>query len=737
MKRFIRLSGILACLLVCSVLAMAVFAVGSEEAASYSSPVMTNNRNDQGYMYGRWARTVNSYLVENDDGTYTRVEYTGYDVSVELYDREMVFVEGRSIAAELPIFGGFYAGEDSNFLIFGQNDPNEDDDVEVIRVVRYTKDWERVDAASLRGANTTVPFDAGSLRCAEYEGYLYIRTAHERYSSSDGYNHQANLTMNVRIGDMTVTDAFYDVMNISYGYVSHSFNQFIAVDDGTLVAVDHGDAYPRSVVLIKYSARAGQDRFLVSGDDGKYVEAVDVLPIAGEIGDNDTGVAVGGFEFSDTAYLVAGNTVSQGAGYDPYGQRNIFVTATSKRDFSENGTKIHYLTSYTEGDEVALSVPQFVKVEDDRFLVLWTESDGDGERLCYVYVDGTGSAVSQIYRAKGSLSDCKPIVSDGKALWYVTNGDHLTFFAIDVKTNALTADEHLSAPSVPSIEYCYSKQQTSVRVKWTNAGDADGYQLWRTTDPQRDDSWICVKTVTNGATTSYTNQGLTEGVTYYYKVRAFVEGEAGRVWSDFSDVDYMPATVVFDGPYSNSTSRIRLRWDEIDGAHGYQIWRKDANGSYRVAKTIGDKGNVLTQDMGGTTAYSNTGLTAGERYTYKMRAFRIAEDGRKIYGAYSDEFTVAVMPETPDVTVTSPKAERAKLVWDPVNGAAGYQIWMSDPQSGGFRIAKSIYDGNADGASIYGLESGKTYHFKVRAYVEVDGKKTFGAYTQTIAVTIQ
>ena len=122
----------------------------------------------------------------------------------------------------------------------------------VIRVVKYSKDWKRLGQTSLRGANTTIPFDAGSLRCAEYGDYLYIRTCHEMYASSrDGKNHQANLTLTVRQSDMRLTDTYYIVMNNSVGYVSHSFNQFVLIDqERNIVTLDHGDAYPRSIVLM-------------------------------------------------------------------------------------------------------------------------------------------------------------------------------------------------------------------------------------------------------------------------------------------------------------------------------------------------------------------------------------------------------------------------------------------------------------------------------------------------------
>ena len=290
--------------------------------------------------------------------------------------------------------------------------------------------------------------------------------------------------------------------------------------------------------------------------------------------------------------------------------------------------------------------------------------------------------------------------------------------------------------AVPTILSCYSKLQDSVKVTWTTDENADGYELYRTTDPESGE-WVRVKTINNGSTDRYTNQGLEVGVTYYYKVRAFADnGDGTKTYTDFSNVDYMPAAVVFDAPYSNSTFRIRLRWNEIGGAHGYQIWRQNADGSWAIVKTLGDKGNTLTNNQGAATAYSNTGLNAGEIYTYKMRAFMITEDGRKVFGAYSDEYTVAVMPESPaGIVLTKTGTGSLKMSWEAVNGAAGYQIWMAEGADGSYKIIKSVTDGSTT-YTKKDLAPGTTYYFKIRAYTEVNGKKTFGAYCDPFAMNM-
>lgn len=101
--------------------------------------------------YTTWSKPVTSYLYENEDGGLTRVEYVNQLVVVEDYDSSFALQSSRTVPAELPIWGGFFAGEAYNFLVFGQENYSQDDNAEVIRVVKYSKDWQRLGQASLKG----------------------------------------------------------------------------------------------------------------------------------------------------------------------------------------------------------------------------------------------------------------------------------------------------------------------------------------------------------------------------------------------------------------------------------------------------------------------------------------------------------------------------------------------------------------------------------------------------------
>ncbi|MDE5824261.1 MAG: hypothetical protein K2H91_06210, partial [Lachnospiraceae bacterium] len=138
------------------------------------TPAVSYNKDAQNYS-GYRAKTITSHLYENQIGGLTRVEYINGQIVVEDYDNGFNLRATYTIPMELSIWGGFYAGKNYNFVIFGQENPSQDNSKEVIRVVKYSKDWRRLGQTSLRGANTTIPFRSGSLRCAEYGDYLYIR----------------------------------------------------------------------------------------------------------------------------------------------------------------------------------------------------------------------------------------------------------------------------------------------------------------------------------------------------------------------------------------------------------------------------------------------------------------------------------------------------------------------------------------------------------------------------------
>lgn len=404
----------LCCLLLCC--SIHVQAAKNTQCTVYSG----SNVDKQSYNYSRWSDPVYSYLeVQNNGGVMrfqANVSSDGY--LVEYYDEKYDLISTKLVEKELPSFGAFYASEDNYYLLTGKTNYDESNSVEVYRITKYDKNWNRISSCGLYGANTSSPFEAGSARIAEAGRYLLIHTCHEMYKSSDGYNHQANVTIQVDTQTMQVTDSHTTVSNTGTGYVSHSFNQFVKVENNKLITVDHGDAYPRAIALIKY----GKD---VSGGTFRSTcTCSELLSIPGGIGENTTGVTVGGFEISSSSYLVAGTQdliqTSPSAGC------NIYMFTQNKTTGTVATKKITNYTQETTRGEGA-TTPQLVSLGNDQYLLLWSKKGV----TYYVKLEGDGNPVGKQYSLEGNLSDCVPVVNGDKVVWYTWDDGNICFYEID------------------------------------------------------------------------------------------------------------------------------------------------------------------------------------------------------------------------------------------------------------------------------------------------------------------
>ena len=413
----IVLSGAMAVSTAVSAGSFSAFAVA--QCVAYSG----SNVNDQDYV--QWSDTVKSYLTVCDNGNYMRVQSGAIEgkLLVEYYSSDFEPLSTKLIDNELPIFGAFYDSGNNYYVLSGQENPKQNDSLEVFRITKYDKNWNKIKSCGLYGANTTVPFDAGSARMTHSGDHLLVRTCHEMYKSSDGNNHQANVTIEVDMPSMTITDSYTGVMNVDYGYVSHSFNQFIKTDGNHIVALDHGDAHPRSAVLVKYNSDFTTGKFFPSYFE--QVSNIDVVTYpeytAGHY--NYTGAAIGGFDVSSSSYIVAQSTVDLDY-INTSETRNVYVSAVSK-DLSTN--KLNKITSYAEGTDSA-SAPQLVKINNNSFLLLWARDT----KVSCVKLNADGTVNGSIHTFEGSLSDCQPVIKNGRAVWYVYDKNNVTFNSLNL-----------------------------------------------------------------------------------------------------------------------------------------------------------------------------------------------------------------------------------------------------------------------------------------------------------------
>ena len=124
-----------------SLLLALVLVFGLVPAARAAGGAVSSNLDGHWYVNAqRWATPIYSHLAY-ENGEYVRVECLGDELVVEYYDQNFKFRSGKTIALELPLYGGVYMSTDYNFLVVGQTNFEEDNNKEVFRIIRYTKDW--------------------------------------------------------------------------------------------------------------------------------------------------------------------------------------------------------------------------------------------------------------------------------------------------------------------------------------------------------------------------------------------------------------------------------------------------------------------------------------------------------------------------------------------------------------------------------------------------------------------
>ena len=386
-----------------------------------------NNAMTDRISTNRWSNPQENVLYQDKNGLPATVSFDAQSNSLtaDFYDNGRNLSKSTNIAMELPLFGGFYSGDTYNYIVFGQNNEEMNDNKEVLRIVKYDKDFNRIGACSVYGgeAYTAVPLRSGNLRMAEGADGLIVHTSRQRY---DG--HQSQLTLVINPDTMTVTN---ELGKFQSNHVSHSFNQFVQYEGSHFALVDHGDAYPRSVVLQR--SRGGED-----------YEEIELFAIPGEIGANCTGVTVGGFEVSDSSEIVAINTIdhSKVTAYDSYAmtgldldERDILLLVCAR---SGNSVKQIKLTDYSNKGMLG-STPYLVKLSDNRFMVLWEEfvydaassyNDTTSNGVCYVIVDGKGEQQGSVQKAEGAhlSADCQPLALNGKVTWYINRPSNTRMF---------------------------------------------------------------------------------------------------------------------------------------------------------------------------------------------------------------------------------------------------------------------------------------------------------------------
>lgn len=145
---------------------------------------------------------------------------------------------------------------------------------------------------------------------------------------------------------------------------------------------------------------------------------------------------------------------------------------------------------------------------------------------------------------------------------------------------------------------CENLDDTGFTLTWEKVPGATGYRIFKKTDGG---SWQRVTTV--GKNTLRYNVNFREASNTSYIVRAYAKtGYSGIKWTNYSNTVKIPAYELNFEKMSVLTaedineSTLTLKWDAVDGARGYRIFKKEAGGSWKRVTTVGKDVNSYTID---------------------------------------------------------------------------------------------------------------------------------------------
>ena len=157
-----------------------------------------------------------------------------------------------------------------------------------------------------------------------------------------------------------------------------------------------------------------------------------------------------------------------------------------------------------------------------------------------------------------------------------------------------------------------------------------------------------------------------------------------------------------------SSTGIKLSWSSEKNASGYYIYRKSGKGQYALLKKV---------TGANTLAFTDTKVTSGVTYTYKVQAYRGTAVGAGTEASRCFVGTARIK--------TANASNGVKLAWNKVGGAGSYKIYRK-AGTGAYSCIKTV---NAAVVTYLDktVKSGTTYTYLVKPYVG----NNVGTYTKS------
>jgi predicted phage tail protein len=342
--------------------------------------------------------------------------------------------------------------------------------------------------------------------------------------------------------------------------------------------------------------------FLLYGDGGAASYAMFIDGVS--IGTFNTSDMYGDVCIGDPITLAQGAHVLTGNELKPNSANTVTPFSFSVDTIPPNAPSTPYLLP-SGGNTTTLSQPSFSGTSDPSVSI----------RL-YSGVTGIGGALAT---TSGTWTVMTTKLAAGTYTITAKATDEAGNVSAPSGALTLTVNTSATVPGAPTLNSA-SAGNASVALAWSapasNGGSTiTGYQVYRSTSSGTEGLYT-----TLGLVTGYTDTGVSNGTTYYYKVAAVNSVGTGGLSNELSATPVAPVgTTAPSAPQNLAASGakphgVNLSWGApaSNGGStitGYQIWRGTAAGA-----------ETLLASVGTVLSYTDTATTRGITYYYKVVA---------------------------------------------------------------------------------------------------------------------
>jgi hypothetical protein len=224
----------------------------------------------------------------------------------------------------------------------------------------------------------------------------------------------------------------------------------------------------------------------------------------------------------------------------------------------------------------------------------------------------------------------------------VYRASNSTWYTVEATVTGGTVDT--TPPDAPT-GVIATGSDSAVRVQWNGVDGAANYDVYQTTD----NTVLGTAVATRVTVTSFTSTSLTNGTTYYFRVKARdaagnVSGQSAQASATPPTLDTTPPSAPVGVTATPGITQVTVAWTAVSDAVNYDVFQ---------STTTGTLGSVVASGVVATSVTIN-GLSANTTYWFSVKA-------RDVAGNLSAASTQA------QVTVSTTANASKRLFVDTVN----------------------------------------------------------------------